>query len=97
MRPRIKVRGRERLLFEAQRLDGVEPPCLLGRVEAEIDPHFPRGSKGNQDRQRAEGSAVPLKPIVKESRQLIFEIAPQSCGDSAVSEGDLRTVLLRAL
>jgi hypothetical protein len=42
------------------------------------------------------GPALPLKPIAKDSRYLISEMACKSYGDSAGTNGDLRTVLLEA-
>jgi hypothetical protein len=42
------------------------------------------------------GPSLPLKPIAKDSRYLISEMACKSYGDSAGTDGDLRTVLLEA-
>lgn len=42
------------------------------------------------------GPSLPLKPIAKDSRYLISEMACKSYGDSAGTDGDLRTVLLQA-
>jgi hypothetical protein len=42
------------------------------------------------------GPSLPLRPIVKDSRYLISEMACKSYGDSAGEDGDLRTVLVQA-
>ena len=42
------------------------------------------------------GPSLPLKPIAKDSRYLISEMACKSYGDSAGTDGDLRAVLFEA-
>jgi hypothetical protein len=43
------------------------------------------------------GPSLPLKPIAKDRRYLISEMACKSYGDAAGQDGDLRTVLVEAL
>jgi hypothetical protein len=42
------------------------------------------------------GPSLPLKPIARDSRYLISEMACKSYGDATSGDGDLRTVLLEA-
>lgn len=42
------------------------------------------------------GPSLPLKPIARDSRYLISEMACKSYGDSAGTDGDLRAVLFEA-
>ena len=42
------------------------------------------------------GPPLPLKPIAKDNRYLISEMACKSYGDSAGTDGDLRQALLQA-
>jgi len=57
---------------------------------------FFRSKRFDTEAIKRRGPSLPLKPIAKDSRYLISEMACKSYGDSDGKDGDLRTVLVEA-
>ena len=62
---------------------------------AEIESFYTR-RRFDTDAIKRRGPSLPLKPIAKDSRYLISEMACKSYGDSAGADGDLRSALVQA-